>query len=445
SAVVSGLSKQQEKKLRSMFCQSKLSLLFKASVHGYSADSFHQKCDRQGPTVVVAYNNSGYVFGAFTSSDYAQTGKDIVDDKAFLFSFNCNVNNNDPLRVVSGNPQCAFNDGNTGPNFGSLAFLHNNTATVNSNPGIYQFDPQQMHGNNLELTELEVYRVEDFGGLMDKPWRRFLWNFERREEILCSVSEWKPSLKSVKQARILLVGPVGAGKSSFFNSINSVFKGYVSTQANTGTAGSSLTTQFRTYCIKPSSGVSHIPFTLCDTMGLEEGLNAGLDVDDFYNILKGHIADRYQFNSSMPIQSGTPCFINSPGLKEKIHCVAYVIDTCKVKLLSDKMIDKFAAFRRKTNQLSVPQLVLMTKVDEACPLVAEDVKNVYQSHYINRMMEEVSARLGVSLSAVVPIKNYSKELDIDPQTDILLLNAVIQMLRAAEGYFDDLYNVEESA
>lgn len=60
-------------------------------------------------------------------------------------------------------------------------------------------------------------------------------------------------------------------------------------------------------------------------------------------------------------------------------------------------------------------------------------------------MQEVSARLGVSLSAVVPVKNYSKELDIDPQTDILLLNAVIQMLRGAEGYFDDLYNVEESA
>lgn len=160
SAVVSSLSKQQEKKLRSMFCQSRLSLLFKASVHGYHANSFHQKCDRQGPTVIVSYNNSGYVFGAFTSSDYTQTGRDLVDNKAFLFSFNNNTINNDPLRVVSGNPHYTFNDGNTGPNFGSLVFLLNNTATVYSNPGIYKFDPQQMHGNNLQLTELEVYRVE---------------------------------------------------------------------------------------------------------------------------------------------------------------------------------------------------------------------------------------------------------------------------------------------
>ncbi|KAA0719445.1 Interferon-induced protein 44-like [Triplophysa tibetana] len=444
-SITSRLSEWQKKKLCSLVNHANLSLLFKASVHGYTATAFHQKCNTQGPTVVVAYNNTGYVFGAYTCKNYAQTGHYIVDEKAFLFSFNDKNIKEDPLRVLSGNPKFAFTD--TGPNFGSLVFLHNNTATVYSSPGPaqYQFDPQQMHGNDLQLVECEVYRVEDCGGLMEKPWRNIHWNTERRKGLLSAISEWKPSVKSVKQARILLVGPVGAGKSSFFNSINSVFKGYVSTQANTGTAGSSLTTQFRTYNIKPSSGVTHIPFTLCDTMGLEEGLNAGLDVDDFYNILNGHIQDRYQFNSSMAIQSGTPYFKNSPGLKDKIHCVVYVMDTCKVKLLSDKMIDKFAVFRRKTNQMSVPQLVLMTKVDEACPLVAEDLKNVYQSHYINRMMEEVSAQLGVSLSAVVPIKNYSKELDIDPQTDILLLNAVIQMLRAAEGCFDDLYNVEESA
>uniref|UniRef100_A0A8C2HQB5 TLDc domain-containing protein n=1 Tax=Cyprinus carpio TaxID=7962 RepID=A0A8C2HQB5_CYPCA len=441
STVTSSLNKWQNKKLCSLFNHANLSLLFKASVHGYNANAFHQKCNMQGPTVIVAYNKSGYVFGAFTSKDFRQTNQNVVDDKAFLFSFNDKEMKEDPMRVLSGNPQFAFTD--TGPNFGSLVFLYNNSASVYSNPGAYQFDPQQMHGNDLQLTECEVYRVEDYGALMEKPWRNVQWNSERRKALLSIISGWKPSVSSVKQARILLVGPVGAGKSSFFNSINSVFKGYVSSQANTGTAGTSLTTQFRTYYLKPGSGVSHVPFSLCDSMGLEEALNTGLDLDDFDSILKGHIQDRYQFNPSMPIQPDSPHFNKSPGLKDKIHCVVYVIDTCKVKLFSDKMIDKFAVFRRKTNQLSIPQLVLLTKVDEACPLVAEDLKNVYQSHYINKMMQEVSAQLGVSLSAVVPVKNYCHELEIDPQTDILLLNAVVQMLRATEGYFDDLYNPDE--
>uniref|UniRef100_A0A8C1X1Y5 TLDc domain-containing protein n=1 Tax=Cyprinus carpio TaxID=7962 RepID=A0A8C1X1Y5_CYPCA len=421
STVTSSLNKWQRKKLCSLFNHANLSLLFKASVHGFNATIFHQKCNMQGPTVIVAYNKSGYVFGAFTSKNFAQSGQNILDDKAFLFSFNDKEMKEDPLRVVSGNPQYAFVD--NGLNFNSLVFLYNNSATVYSNPGTYQFDPQKMHGNDLQLTECEVYRVEGLYYFV-------LWRTHGETLEKCA-----PSVSSVKQARFLLVGPVGAGKSSFFNSINSVFKGYVSMQANTGTAGTSLTTQFRTYYIKPGSVVSHVPFSLCDSMGLEESVNNGLDVDDFASILKGHIPDRYQFNPSMPIQPDSPHFNKSPGLKDKIHCVVYVIDISKVNLLSEKMVDKFAVFRRKTNQLGIPQLVLLTKVDEACPLVAEDLKNVYQSHYINKKMQEVSTQLGVSLSAVVPVKNYCQELEIDPQTDILLLNAVVQMLRASLALF----------
>lgn len=256
-----------------------------------------------------------------------------------------------------------------------------------------------------------------------------------------AISRWTPSVSSVQKARVLLVGAVGAGKSSFFNSVSSIFKGHVSCRANTGIAGTSLTTQFRVYSIKVGS--KFLPITLCDSMGLEEGLNAGLDIDDFTNILKGHIQDRYQFNPSMPLQSESPYFCKTPTMKEKIHTVVYVMDACKIKLLSDKLIEKLAAFRRKANHMGIPQMILLTKVDEACRSVGEDLKHVYQSHYIYKMMQEVSVRLGVSLSAVVPVKNYSEELELDPYTDIVLLNAVQQIIRTSDVYFDDVSCEEE--
>lgn len=53
-------------------------------------------------------------------------------------------------------------------------------------------------------------------------------------------------------------------------------------------------------------------------------------------------------------------------------------------------------------------------------------------------MQEVSARVGVPLSCIVPVKNYCEELELDLPCDILLLSAVVQMLRFADNYFDDL-------
>uniref|UniRef100_A0A4W5KNQ1 TLDc domain-containing protein n=1 Tax=Hucho hucho TaxID=62062 RepID=A0A4W5KNQ1_9TELE len=428
SVVKSSLSVEQEKKLLSLFGHVRLHLLYKASVHGYMNLAFHSRCDGQGPTILVAYNKAGFVYGGYISKDYAQTGQAINDDKAFLYSIT--DQREKPLRVSSTDGQNGFTDGFYGLNVGVLWFLNNNTATVEIVAGnSYTFEAEEMHGNDLQLTECEVYRVEDLEGLLETPWRKIDWEGYGYDRLMDYIKNYKPEVKSVVQPRVLLVGPVGAGKSSFFNSINSVFKGHVTGQANTGSVGTSLTTQFRTYSIKAEQGGKALPLVLCDTMGLEEGPSAGLDTDDITSILKGHVQDRYQV-----IQP-----VHWPGLKDTIHCVVYVLDACKVTLVSAKMVDKLAAIRKGINKLGVPQLVLLTKVDEACPLVREDLTNIYLSHYIERMTREVSVCLGVSQSCVLPVKNYSREFELDIHTDILLLTAVVQMLRYTDDYFDGIY------
>ncbi|XP_042605136.1 interferon-induced protein 44-like isoform X2 [Cyprinus carpio] len=57
----------------------------------------------------------------------------------------------------------------------------------------------------------------------EKPWRNVLWTAERRAELMEMIRNYKPLMTSVSRVRILMIGPVGAGKSSFFNSINSTF------------------------------------------------------------------------------------------------------------------------------------------------------------------------------------------------------------------------------
>ncbi|XP_045077907.1 interferon-induced protein 44-like isoform X2 [Coregonus clupeaformis] len=269
------------------------------------------------------------------------------------------------------------------------------------------------------------------------------WTAERKRQLKEKIQNYKSDVKSVSQVRVLLVGPVGAGKSSFFNSVNSVFRGNMTSQAICGSAGTSLTTQFRTFTIKSGKSGEPIPLILCDTMGMEEASGAGLDMEDIVSIYKGHVQDRYQFNPMTPLSEDVPGYRKHVSLKDQIHCVVYVVDACRVSLMSAKIVEKFAAIRKKTNQIGIPQLVLLTKVDEACPLVSEELQNVYLSHYIQRKIQELSASLGIPVSGILPVKNYSQELELNQNTDILLLSTLDQMLNYADSFFENQLEKEQ--
>ncbi|XP_043078987.1 interferon-induced protein 44-like isoform X2 [Puntigrus tetrazona] len=443
-SLTSNLAEEKRKQLCALLGDVDLTLLYKASVHGYQTSAFHQRCDRQGPTLLVAYNRSGYVFGGYTSVDYSQSGQYITDDETFIFSFQVKI----ALCVKVNSGHYARIDDAGGPNFGQqLYFCYNNQPVVyNTGGNAFTVNAATMYGNDTQLTECEVYKVKQASQVSteQKPWRNVLWTAERREELMEMIRNYKPLMTSVSRVRILMIGPVGAGKSSFFNSINSIFMGRMTNKAMSGSAGTSLTTQFRTYPVKDGRGGKPLPFVLCDTMGLEEQSGAGLDIEDISSILQGHVPDRYKFNPVGSFQPDDQKASRPASLQEKIHCVVYVIDATKISLMSDKLEEKLASIRRKINSLGIAQIVLMTKVDEACPLVEKDLQSLYVSAYIKSKVQEVSSRLGVPVSCVLPVKNYSQELELELNCDVLLLSALQQMLNFAEDYLDDSCQMEEN-
>ncbi|XP_029110575.1 uncharacterized protein LOC108934051 [Scleropages formosus] len=292
-------------------------------------------------------------------------------------------------------------------------------------------------------TPQQVYRpppspvVNESEKLLDKPWRDIEWTAVRKEKLLNEIKRYKPSVSSVKQARILLVGPIGVGKSSFFNSINSVFHGHITSQAVTGTTlESSVTLKFRTYQVEAGQNGEPLPFILCDTMGLEEGLAQGLNIEDIPNILNGKIGDRYQFNPVSPLEDSNSR--NPEKLEDKIHCVVYVLDVSKMGLIPEKLIDKIRAVRKKVNEFAVPQVLLLTKVDQTCPPVEKDIQKVYHSVYLQAKIKDASARLGIPLLSVFPVKNYTREVELQQNDDILLLSALQKILHFADDYMRDM-------
>lgn len=58
-----------------------------------------------------------------------------------------------------------------------------------------------------------------------------------------SVRSFHPAGETVSTARVLLIGPVGAGKSSFISSVQSVFSGRVINRAMVGSSNSTSFTK----------------------------------------------------------------------------------------------------------------------------------------------------------------------------------------------------------
>ena len=49
-------------------------LLYRASEHGYRAESFHDYCDNKGSTLVVIKSSGGWIFGGYTTRSWSGNG-----------------------------------------------------------------------------------------------------------------------------------------------------------------------------------------------------------------------------------------------------------------------------------------------------------------------------------------------------------------------------------
>uniref|UniRef100_A0A8C4SZ14 G domain-containing protein n=1 Tax=Erpetoichthys calabaricus TaxID=27687 RepID=A0A8C4SZ14_ERPCA len=256
-----------------------------------------------------------------------------------------------------------------------------------------------------------------------------------RNELLEKIRNYESLTESVEEPRILLIGQIGDGKSSFFNSVNSVFRGHVMLQARSGFGVTSISKKYRTYPVHDGKGGRKLPFILCDTMGLERNIkDEGIHVEDIISIIKGHVPDMYEFNPKAKITINDKRYREEPGLADKVHCVVFVVEANKISLLNQNLLNKFESIRTEVSNMGIPVLGLVTKIDGACLEVTNDLTKVYRSRYI---YQKVSQR-NLSLSSISPVKNYSAETELNLHVDILILTALQQMLRAADAYFDDM-------
>ncbi|XP_034567195.1 interferon-induced protein 44 [Notolabrus celidotus] len=269
------------------------------------------------------------------------------------------------------------------------------------------------------------------------PWRDVEWTEEQKTSLMEMVSSYGPSCREVTQARVLLLGPVGSGKSSFISSVQSVFNKRVTNRAMVGSSSTSFTKKLQSFNIRGENGEDPTGLVLCDAMGLGDGETMGLTLHDILSVIKGHAPEGHKFTPAQPVRSETVGYVKKPSLQDQIHCVVFVVDASKILTYPKGLSTTFRQLREHICDLGLHQVALLTHVDQICSETAKDVTKVYKSGIIRETMGKAGALLGMSTSYIIPVKNYSSELDVDVNTDVLLLSAVDHILQYADLYFQD--------
>ncbi|XP_036945048.1 interferon-induced protein 44-like isoform X2 [Acanthopagrus latus] len=268
---------------------------------------------------------------------------------------------------------------------------------------------------------------------LTEPWRKIPWG--RKERDLQVVRDYEPHNEELEQLRILLHGPTGSGKSSFINSVDTLLQGRMTCQAlEDAVSQETFTKEYRTFKIQKDGPETMYPFVFTDIMGLEKETNQGVGVQDLKLAMKGHIKDGYNFNPVSAISEDDNYYNKAPTLKDRVHVLVCVIPAPSVNIQSAETVAKMREVRLAARDLGIPQLAVLTKIDEACPAVKEDIRNVYMSKYLKSQMELFSESLGIPVKCIFPVKNYHSEIDPDDDTDTLILSALKHMINLGEDF-----------
>ncbi|KAL3873828.1 hypothetical protein ACJMK2_036913 [Sinanodonta woodiana] len=259
---------------------------------------------------------------------------------------------------------------------------------------------------------------------------------------------------------ILLLGQVGAGKSSIVNTITSIFGDFASHKAEITSSDQIVTRVYRQYQIRSSTG-KELAFRLCDTKGIENGET--IRTADIQQMIDGKKSDmetsepsyggsnisniqRLKDNVSGFVRSTKRwmCGAKTLDINKRAYCVVYVIDASSLHSIHETVENYFKDCRKLMKQNGgIPEIVVLTKADYCSKAVKGDLKAISYCPDIKNVVQMVMDKFGFLENQIFPVVNMLKDVRVRTETSILFLMALRQMLFQGREYIHELADKKE--
>ncbi|WAQ98821.1 IFI44-like protein [Mya arenaria] len=399
--------------------RKRFTLLYSIARDACDSDIFHQRCDNKGPTVTMLYNPKGSVFGFYTGIDWKSEGGWEKDTKNFLIQLSYFGNKRYTKCLTKNSSAVIFGNKRYGPwseaincFSGKTLAPCNGVFTLNGNMDSFTSDsydtcglsPSDVNNGSMEVIDLEVYSVAD-GKRSPKhdiecPWRtQPQWN----PEYVSQLSEELSAIEITTKPRLLLLGTIGAGKSSFVNTVASALAGRMVHLASCGT----------------------------DRHAATSTRSQGIDIHELHFLLDGNVPENYDFNPTQSLSLKSPDFVFNPKAGDLVHCVAIVVDATAVDDMSGETQEQLNNFKHVIFKKRIPLAVLLTKVDEVSNNVQKKLDDIFMSTDVAKLVNKTAKLLGVPRNVVFPIKNYEHEMEPVDSVNSLALFALKRMVEMA--------------
>ena len=162
------------KKIKEWCGNKKYELLYRGSRDGSLSKNFHEKCDNQGPTLILYRNDKESIFGGYSSISWTNEGNYKKAPDCFIFTLN-NIHNTEPYKFqVKNENEGVYHNINDGPTFGSHCDIYirddfKNKDSKSDFPCRYQdklgkgrsiFTGDSNNSNtNIKINEIDVFKI----------------------------------------------------------------------------------------------------------------------------------------------------------------------------------------------------------------------------------------------------------------------------------------------